>query len=140
MFDRSRFLCELSVCDYYFISYASSSVALASVFVAMDQMNLSNQEMQDYDELLQHVLSWTRMDQHLTEVSHLKKRLDQIYERSSETLANHQHNMPPLIAEVDVIDENDDNDTDQACLEEEAQRKFRRVISSEDLLSLSTLN
>jgi hypothetical protein len=106
----------------------------------MDQMNLSNQEMQDYDELLQHVLSWTRMDQHLTEVSHLKKRLDQIYERSSETLANHQHNMPPLIAEVDVIDENDDNDTDQACLEEEAQRKFRRVISSEDLLSLSTLN
>jgi|NOAtaT_7_FD_contig_41_5810868_length_1370_multi_3_in_0_out_0_1 hypothetical protein len=138
MYDRSRFLCELSVCDYYFITYASSSVALASVFVAIDQMNLSNQEMQNYDELLQNVLSWTRMDQHLTEIVHLKKRLDQIYERSSET--NSQHNRPPLIAEVDVVEENDDDDTDRAYLEEETQRKFRRVISSEDLLSLSTLN
>lgn len=140
MYDRSRFLCELSVCDYYFISYASSTVALASVFVAMDQMNLSNQEVQDYDELLQNVLSWTRMDQHLTEIAHLKKRLHQIYERSSETLANHQHNRARLIDEVDVVDDNDDSDADRSYLEVEARRKFRRVISSENLLSLSTLN
>jgi len=38
------------------------------------------------------------------------------------------------------VEENDDDDTDRASLEEETQRKFRRVISSEDLLSLSTLN
>lgn len=140
MYDRSRFLCELSVCDYYFISYASSTVALASVFVAMDQMNLSNQEVQEYNELLQHVLSWTRMDQQLTEIDHLKKRLHQIYERSSETLANHQHNRSRLIDDVDVVDENNDNDADRSNLEEETRRKFRRVISSENLLSLSSLN
>jgi hypothetical protein len=133
LYDRSRFLCELSVCDYFFICYLSSSVALASVLVAIDQLNQdnnNNREILDQEEFLQSVLSVSGNDTHSTVIALLKERLQQIYNRSSETCTDQQQSRVTADVVVAVVDE------EQAYSDGRTLRKQRRVVSSEDLTAL----
>jgi hypothetical protein len=135
LYDCSRFLCELSVCDYFFVCYPSSSVALASVLVAIDQLNQgNNKEILDHEELLQNVLSVTGNDTHSTEMALLKERLQQIYDRSLETSTDQQQSHATADVVAAVVD------AEQAYSDGRTQRKHRRVVSSEDLTALWAQN
>jgi len=86
LYENSRFLCELSACDYFFVTYRSSSIALASIMVAMDQQrkNSCSSTSVEREVLLQDIFANTGVNPLSNEIALLRRRLEQIYARSAE--------------------------------------------------------
>jgi len=142
LYENCRFLCELSACDYYFVPYASSSVAMAAIMVAMDQQfkksYQGNNSSFHPDVLLQDVLPLLLINEdihHSKEIIEgLKKRLELIYNRSSQERSINKELLVPQEQHAVAAFVEDPLYSDS--IEQQSSSKRRRIVSSENLTAL----
>lgn len=77
--ELSRFLTELSVCDYYFVTHRSSSIALASILIAMDACDKSQVLSESKSEFLENVETVAKISYKNPEIQECFLRLREMY-------------------------------------------------------------
>lgn len=77
--ELSRFLTELSVCDYFFVTRKPSAVALASIFNAMEVVDQSRFLLQHKAEFMDNIRDVANMDPTNDEVEICRLRLMEMY-------------------------------------------------------------
>lgn len=95
--ELSRFLTELSVCDYYFVTRRPSSVALASIFNAMEVVEQSRFLLQHKSVFMDNVRNVTNIDPIGDEVEACRLRLRDMYHQGG----YYQHNEDDTIYKDD---------------------------------------
>jgi len=81
--ELARFLCELSVCDYYFVTKKPSSVAVAALLTAMDNIDQMRLPQRTRDQFLSSIRGVARLDINSEEVRQCQYRLDEMYRQGS---------------------------------------------------------
>ena len=77
--DLACFLSELSVCHYYFVTHKSSSIALASILIAMEAVEDESFLAKYKSEFLKNVRNIVKVDAETQEILDCQLRLRQIY-------------------------------------------------------------
>ena len=81
--ELARFLCELSVCDYFFVTKNPSSIALASLLTAMDNIDQSRLPYHTKSQFFSTIQELTKIDLQSIEVRECRARLDEMYRQGS---------------------------------------------------------
>lgn len=81
--ELARFLCELSVCDYFFVNKKPSSVAVAALQTAMDNIDENRLPTRSKVQFLASIRDVARLDLCSTEVRECRSRLDEMYNQGS---------------------------------------------------------
>ena len=81
--ELARFLCELSVCDYFFVTKKPSSVAIAALQTAMDNIDYNRLPTRSRAHFLAAIRDVARLDLCSTEVRECRSRLDEMYRQGS---------------------------------------------------------
>lgn len=79
LLELARFLTELAVCDYFFVTRKPSSIALAAVLNAMEGMNPSRLPEDVRQRFVESVRIFVRMDCNDEEVEECQARLREMY-------------------------------------------------------------
>jgi len=94
--ELSRFLTELSVCDYFFVTHKFSSIAMAAILTAMEAVEESRLLSQYQSEFLKNVREIAKIDVRNPDVEECRLRIREMYYEGG----YYQNNN-----EVDVIQE-----------------------------------
>lgn len=81
--ELARFLCELSVCDYFFVTKKPSSIALASLLTAMDNIDQSRLPYHTKSRFFATIQELTKIDLQSSEIRECRARLDEMYRQGS---------------------------------------------------------
>lgn len=81
--ELARFLCELSVCDYFFVTKKPSSIALAALITAFDNIDQSRLAFNTKSQFFSSIDSVARLDLYTNEVEECRSRLDEMYRQGS---------------------------------------------------------
>ncbi len=81
--ELSRFLCELSVCDYYFVPKKPSSIALAALLTAIDNIDQLRLSYNTRSLFFSSIKTIARLDLDAPEVLECRCRLDEMYRQGS---------------------------------------------------------
>jgi hypothetical protein len=125
LYQDCRFLCELAVCDYYFVGSKSSAIALASILVTIERKSSSDKGA--YNSLSSTIKSlsqssgWPLIER--KDVLDVRDRLMQLLETQSEIQNNRKET---------VLKDNEDGQEEEEPRRVKRQ-KLVRVVSSEDL-------
>jgi len=77
--ELSRFLSELSVCDYYFVTRKPSSIAIASLLIAIDGVDHLRLSTKQRQEFIYNVSSRAHIDCYSDEIVECRTRLQDMY-------------------------------------------------------------
>jgi len=77
--EMARFLCELSVCDYFFVTKKPSSIAIAALQTAMDKIDIYRLSPRSRTLLLTAIRDVARLDLHSNEVTECRFHLNEMY-------------------------------------------------------------
>ena len=83
MGELARFLCELSVCDYFFVTKRPSSTAIAAIQTAMDHIDRNRLPLRIRTQFLTAIRDVTKLDLNTAEVRECRFRLDEMYRQGS---------------------------------------------------------
>jgi len=99
------FLAELNVCDYFFVPHKSSSIALACILNAMDQVQVTHHMIKGFIDNVRFV---TSLDAYSDEVEQCRAQLRELYNSSCGqddyfSSDGHERNSATDKREVDVL-------------------------------------
>lgn len=105
--ELARFLCELSVCDYFFVAKKPSSVAVAALQTAMDHIDLNRLPQRTRDQFLTSIRDIAKLDIYSAEVRQCRYRLDEMYRQGSyggqhEEMVEERGPSPNFVGDVHV--------------------------------------
>ena len=81
--ELARFLCELSVCDYFFVTKKPSSIAIAALHTAIDHIDYNRLTPRARSLIYEAIRSMTQLDASSDEVSLCRSRLNEMYRQGS---------------------------------------------------------
>lgn len=81
--ELARFLCELSVCDYFFVTKKPSAIAVAALQTAMDQIDKNRLPPEARALYLSTIRNVACLDLCSSEVRECRNRLDEMYRQGS---------------------------------------------------------
>ncbi len=79
--ELARFLCELSVCDYFFVTKKPSSVAAAALLTALDHIDQSRLAYNTKSQFFASIQNVAKLDLQSAEVRECCARLDEMYKQ-----------------------------------------------------------
>ena len=81
--ELARFLCELSVCDYFFVTKKPSSIAAAALLTAIDNIDQSLLSYNTKCQFFESIQNIAKLDLQSSEVRECRARLDEMYRQGS---------------------------------------------------------
>ena len=81
--ELARFLCELSVCDYFFVTKKPSAIAVAALYTAMDHIDKNRLPTETRALYLSTIRDVACLDVSSSEVRECRSRLDEMYRQGS---------------------------------------------------------
>lgn len=107
--ELSRFLTELSVCDYFFVTQHPSTVAIASLLIAVEVVGQDEYDPSLIQIFLQRLYHETRLNGYSPEVQECKARLRSTYEEGG--FSKPVHEIPCDAAMQDSSNRDEDEET-----------------------------
>jgi len=97
LYQVSQYLVELSVCDSYFVWHKPSSVAFASILVALEKVCHNDISEAVLCTFVEHIAIFAKIHYNCSDVANLRARLRELYSESEEETQNYAESTPVVV-------------------------------------------